>query len=98
MVANYSASLKAKEQKIINYYRKLHEISGKALTRSKPVKRTRKNVKNLYGGDSEIKEIKENNDTTISEQPKLQNNTSLTKKNMTTLTGGSIKDNFVVWD
>jgi hypothetical protein len=95
MVANYSASLKAKEQKIINYYRKLHEISGKPLTRSKPAKRTRKNINKLYGGDSEIKE---NNDTTISEQPKLQNNTSLTKKNMTTLTGGSIKDNFVVWD
>lgn len=97
MVANYNASLKEKEQKIINYYRKLHEISGKPLERSKPVKRTRKNVKKLYGGDPELKDNEDHDKSQVVDSERL-NNTSLTKKNIDSLTGGSAKDNFVVWD
>ncbi len=52
---NYNNKQKEKELKIINYYKKLGELSTKGLEKTKPIKRTRKNLQNIT-----IQKIEEN--------------------------------------
>lgn len=44
---NQSVSIKAKELKILNYYKNLGELSNKGLEKTKPIKRTKKNIKSI---------------------------------------------------
>jgi hypothetical protein len=54
---NYNINQKEKEQKIINYYKKLGELTNnKKLEKTKPIKRTKKNINVLTSLDYEKKE------------------------------------------
>lgn len=59
---NYNQNQKEKEQKIINYYKKLGELSyQKKLEKTKPIKRTRKNIGGSLDLDHENKEYYKEN-------------------------------------
>lgn len=54
---NYNHNQKEKEQKIINYYKKLGELTNnKKLEKTKPIKKTRKNIGGSISLDHEKKE------------------------------------------
>lgn len=102
-ISNYNTSIKDKEHKIVNFYKAIKELNGsQQLQKSKPIKRTRKNLNsiglkknmdNMNGGhvnkDVETKDVEI---TTLSKR--FENDysyNSITNNN-------NNNNNFVVWD
>jgi hypothetical protein len=81
---NYNINQKEKEQKIINYYKKLGELTNnKKLEKTKPIKRKNKNINVLTSLDHEKKEESKKDSK---EEQKTEH--KQTKKN----------SEFIIWD